>query len=387
VLRGDLGSVFFYLLAAGCALLPFSTSPEDGGVVAYGLPFLILAAGAALPMALGNLERLDGGAVFTATAFIALILITTLFAPSVLQSSVRAFTNVVGYLLYLGCLSLLATARYSTEDIARIVLRSCLILALYFIGNFLYASAVHGLGAVVVERYVGGLMSLPWGASNTIGQVLLLAFVAYAMLPSKTRLDVLSIALVALAVLLTFSRSVGVLMVLMALAVLQLRSIVFFFALALCGVAALFVSGLVAYSDLEVIVLDRINPEGLATAGGRFAPMYEKIQYFLEHPLAPIGYYASLSMFDFSAHNYWITTLVEQSILGVLVSLAFFIFAAVGALNIAPRVAVAFGVVMLGLLVEDPHFTQPYIVLFWVLLALLVSGGRCLQAAVRLGPA
>jgi len=371
--RVDVNDTFHGLFVAGCVLLPFSTGPESGGVLSFGLPFFVLAALLVPPILARNAARIDGGAVLLATCFVALIVASTVFSLNRGPASVRAAVNLVGFLVFLGRLAMVAFGRYPAQRLARICMLSCAVLSAYFIVNFALAASSHGIGAVILERYVGGAMSLPWGASNTIAQVLLLAFVAYTTLEDPGPRDKAAMVLASCAILLTFSRSVGMLMLLMWAIVFGLRRTVIFAGCVTGGVAALFSAGVLEASRFEAFLASRLNPEKLMTAGGRFDTMAEKLGYFLANPTEPIGYYASLSVFDLSAHNYWLTTLVEQSFAAVVVSLLFFVYIWAKALFKKPNVALAFMVVMLALMIEDPHFTQPYIMLFWSIVALVVS--------------
>jgi hypothetical protein len=378
-MRCNLSSLFYLFFGVGIVLLPFSTSPDDGGVVSFGLPFLVIAAIPAALVFIYSLKHVDPVLVLLSTAYILLIVVMTFFSPSFLQASARTIVHVIGYLIFLGLLRFLVVDRNSQDIIARMCIVSCCILAAYFLVNFGLSALAIGVESVVMERYVGGAMSLPWGASNTIAQVLLLAFVFFALLEKRKAIDSILLLIISIGILFTFSRSVIFLMLLMYFVNFSARWMGKF---AIYGVLLVFLIGFTVsfdFSSFDGFIADRINPESIYTGNSRLDLMAEKIDHFLLNPLTPIGYYGSLSYFEYSAHNYWLTTLVEQSFIGIIVSFGFFVYVAYEAFSISAKVGMAFVVIMLALMVEDPHFTQPYIILFWTLLAILgsIKGVRC----------
>lgn len=378
-MRCNLSSLFYLFFGVGIVLLPFSTSPDDGGVVSFGLPFLVIAAIPAALIFIYRLKLVDPVLVFLSAAYILLIVVMTFFSPSFLQSSARMMVHVIGYLIFLGLLGVFVVDRNSQDIIARMCIVSCSILAAYFLVNFGLAALAIGVESVVMERYVGGAMSLPWGASNAIAQVLLLAFVFFAVLENRKVIDSILLLIISFGILFTFSRSVIFLMLLMYFVNFGARWMGKF---AIYGVLLVFLIGITVsfdFSSFDGFIADRINPESIYTGNSRLDLMGEKIDYFFLNPFSPIGYYGSLSNFEQSAHNYWLTTLVEQSVIGIIVSFGLFVYVAYKAFSRSAKVGMAFVVIMSALMVEDPHFTQPYIIIFWALLAILGSskGARC----------
>jgi hypothetical protein len=128
-------------------------------------------------------------------------------------------------------------------------------------------------------------------------------------------------------------------------------------------------------SGFDTFLSSRTDVELLATGNGRLQTMMEKIDYLVDHPFEPIGYYSSLFHFELSAHNFWMTSLIEESLVAVLVSLGFFFFVGRTVFRRDRSVFFGFLIIMMALMVEDPHFTQQYITSFWVYLALLVAFG------------
>ncbi|MBD9599027.1 hypothetical protein IB252_04135 [Pseudomonas sp. PDM10] len=359
--------------------LGFSTSPEDGGVLSFGTPFFIASMLAFMPVIFRYLADMDWRFFLFPFLYIFLIVVMTAFSFSPFQSSVRAFFNVVGFVIYLGLICSVLSQRLSVQALARILICSGAMLAMYFIVNFFLSSMEHGIQQVLLERYVGGAMSLPWGASNTIAQVLLLSAVSYTILDERRKFDFLMFCFIAVGICLTFSRSNMLLLLLLFFVVFRMRQLV------VVGFISVFVLGVfLAYmvisvgwdlSGFDTFLSSRTDVELLATGNGRLQTMMEKIDYLVDHPFEPIGYYSSLFHFELSAHNFWMTSLIEESLVAVLVSLGFFFFVGRTVFRRDRSVFFGFLIIMMALMVEDPHFTQQYITSFWVYLALLVAFG------------
>jgi hypothetical protein len=368
--------VFF---AVGMLLLAFSSSPEDGGVLSFGTPFLVVSMLAFIPVIFRFFANMDWRFFLFPLLYILFIVVMTAFSFSPFQSSVRAFFNVVGFVLYLGLMCSVLSQRLSVQLLARILICSGAILAMYFIVNFFLSSLEFGVEQVILERYVGGAMSLPWGASNTIAQVLLLSAVTYLILDDRRKLDFLMFCLISVGICLTFSRSNMLLLFLLFFVIFKLRQLV-----VVCAIVSFFLAIFFAYmvvfagwdlSGFDTFVSSRTDVDLLVTGNGRLQTMMEKIDYLMDHPFEPIGYYSSLFYFDLSAHNFWMTALIEQSLAAVLVTLVFFFFVGRTVFRRDRKVFFGFLIIMAALMVEDPHFTQQYITSFWVFLALLVCFG------------
>ncbi|PRA58951.1 hypothetical protein CQZ98_03685 [Pseudomonas sp. MYb115] len=367
----------FFVL--GMILLGFSTSPEDGGVLSFGTPFFIIAILGFVPVIFRYWTYMDWRFFLFPLLHILLIVAMTVFAFSPFQSSVRAFFNVLGFVIYLGLVCSFLSGRLSVDTLARVLICSGATLAVYFIVNFCFSSIELGVQQVILERYVGGAMSLPWGASNTIAQVLLLSAVSYMVLSERRKSDFLMFGVIVLGICLTFSRSNMLLLFVLFFFVFRFRQLIVLGGLS-CVLLAAFFAYMVMFagwdlSGFDTFVSSRTNVEILATGNGRLQTLTEKIDFLMIHPFEPIGYYSSLFYFDLSAHNFWMTTLIEQSAAAVLVSLGFFFFIGRVVYRRDRNVFFGFLIIMMALMVEDPHFTQQYITSFWVFLALLVGFG------------
>lgn len=363
----------------GMILLGFSTSPQDGGVLSFGTPFFIVAMLAFVPVIHRYWASMDWRFFIFPLLHIVLIVAMTALSFNQFQSSVRAFFNLVGFVIYLGLICSILSQRLSVQALARTLICSGAVLALYFIVNFFISSMGLGVQHVILERYVGGAMSLPWGASNTIAQVLLLSAVSYTLLEERRKSDFLMFCLISAGICLTFSRSNMLLLFVLFFFVFRIRQLII-----VGAISGLFLAIFFAYmivfagwdlSGFDAFLSSRTDIEVLATGNGRLQTLIEKIDYLTNHPFEPIGYYSSLFYFDLSAHNFWMTSLIEQSYAAVLVSLCFFFFIGRTVFRRDRNVFFGFLIVMMALMVEDPHFTQQYITSFWVFLALLVGFG------------
>lgn len=374
------GPNYYVLFIVSMLLLSFSSSPSDGAVITYAAPFLFVSCLLFIPVFLNNLAEVDFRFLIWPVLFVLVMFITSFIAVAPIPSLSRAFTNLLGLFVFLGLIAATMRQRVSVESTVRVLFLSGVVLALYFILNLIYKSYVYGFQKVILERYVGGAMSLPWGASNTIAQVLLLSVASYLAIENKNKWDVLLLLVICTAIVLTFSRSVILLLVCMIFIILGVRR---FFLLAGGGLAflaaytAFFSKGIKGY---DTFLSTRLSVANMQSGNGRVATALEKLHYFLSHPFDPIGYYSSIYKFSLSAHNYWITTLVEQSVLGVLISLVFFWNVGRMALKTSRSIFYGYLIVMMGLMVEDPNFVQPYIIVFWVYLSVVVSRGLNLNA-------
>lgn len=369
------GPNYYVLFVVSMLLLAFSSSPSDGAVITYATPFLFLSCLLFIPVFLNNLGSVDFKFLIWPILFVLAMFITSFSAVAPLPSLSRVFTNILGLFVFLGLISATMRQRVSVDSTARVLLFSGGVLALYFVLNMIFKSYLYGFQKVILERYVGGAMSLPWGASNTIAQVLLLSVASYLMIENKYKSDVLLLLIICTAIVLTFSRSVILLLICMIYIIIGARRFFLFAGGGLAFLAAystFFRAGIKGY---ETFLSTRLSVANMQSGNGRVDTALEKLHYFLNHPFDPIGYYSSIYKFSLSAHNYWITTLVEQSVLGVLISLVFFWIVGSMALKTSRTIFYGYLVVMMGLMVEDPNFVQPYIIGFWVYFSVIVSRG------------
>lgn len=400
--------VAFALFVSGMALLPFSTpAGPDSVVVAFGiLPLALLGCTywaiwcwhPAFPR-----EYLP--AFSCGLALFAAQTVCTLYSPNFIPSAARWFANALGFCVFLYLLSpnLFRLARPRIEPRFRValvvLLLSALVLSLYFIVTFVLAVSNWGFGTVIVQRYVGGVMALPWGASNVVASTLIypVFFALYlgqqAVFSRAWRAAFKGSALLlCLAIALTLSRGA---IIATASGALVLGSLLDFRSrLKFLGSIALIACTLVAF-DYWIMSQQQL-PEGLGQAflerlqGQEVGTLNTRTELWSEYvgliSMAPVfgeGYYSSMFLHDNGPHNIVLSTLAERGLLGFLMSAPIVFYAAwqIGIELVVTRgrrrksffvYAAAGGVAsMIHLMVEDANFSQPYIVYSWVFLAII----------------
>jgi len=383
----DIRRSYLWLLALGCALLGFSTEPGAAvGVQAFGLPFFALACLLAIPVILVRRHQTMASEL---TAFLLLMCvlvgwmcITSLVAPYPWVSLSRALVNLMGLTIVLGFVYLADGRRLpsvSWRVPAWLGLVATAITALYFLLNLLEKSMTHGFEVVILERFVGGLMSLPWGASNNIASVLLIGLGLALLLRRRIHPAVLYglILLHLAAILMTFSRNglvTGLLMVLLGLRNRERLVVI----AAACALLATFFNGNTSWTDIQGI--DELL-ENRATGGGdisnaRVDIWIDRLQLLARNPFHYTGYYSTIFEYELSAHNFALNTLLEQGLPGLLLSLAMLLglFTLTRRVEpVSPGVPMTFSrlwlVMTLNMAAEDPNFTQPFILVFWLAVA------------------
>jgi len=378
---------------AGLMLLPFSTPAGAGSfVVSFGLPFLAVTAtlyGGARILDLRVPARNILPAV-TALLLVAALVIGTINSPARLQSAARLVPNTLGGVLFLYVLSGFFRERVPGRDaytrLVDLYIASAAIVAFYFILVFIRGVAQVGLAGVFVDRVVGGVISLPWGATNVIASTLLLP----AMLTYGRRgwWPMLSRALMIACIVLTLSRGAGgallagmfILLLIHAQTRRQvLRDLLIGFVLAL-GVD-LWSGGLISEQVLQAIV-DRLESPDVRTFGLRASYWAYFLGILRENLLFGVGYYASIPVYGEGGHSLLLTTLVERGIIGAALSSVILLVAGHVAVRnwlradtpdarLATAVFIAGSAAsLLHLLIEDANVTQQYMIYSWIALAL-----------------
>lgn len=379
--------LFLGLLWLGCLLMPFSTSKDSVvGVQSFGLPVLVVAALIGCLVATAQerrrLSTQTNFLIATAAVTVLWMMISSLWAPQLLASLSRALVNAVGFSLFVLCVLAFNPRREPAawKRVVHPVVWMTTTLASYYILNLAFVIYEYGAESVVLERYVGGLMSLPWGASNTVASVLLMGLGATLLLrDSLPRAAVRgAVALHVLAIASTFSRNgTGMAVLLLFLGSSRSERHVLLAVLGTMAVAALGFNSLVSDSAAFAQLLDDRMTGGTEISNGRIDIWSEKIRYFMLHPMEPSGYYSSIYLFEFSGHNFAINTLIEQGVPGLAIALLF-----VWQLLIqrdhtvsqpkrqVPMTFVRIWLVMmLNMSFEDPNFVQPFIMVFWLMVA------------------
>jgi O-antigen ligase len=332
------------------------------------------------------------------------ILLTSLMNQSLIQSFARSIFSLFGFAIFLyitSNASISKDAKLAYNKISLIFIFSGAVMSLYFIVNFLLALQQNSLDRVLLERENGGLLSLPWGASNTIAACLMMPFFlaidrAFNRQAGKKKKDTsmfVFMLIIIMAIMITQSRNV---MFTLAMGTIfiggltkNLKSTLVF--LAILGV--LFLSILSFFGqDLDTIFAARLGDQAQDVGGfnGRTALWEESIVYFALHPLEPLGYFGMLGELNHTAHNVFLTTLIEQGILGLVAYLLFLInnfwfcakkLASKSLSSLAKRKMTLYLIAMLSILLqlqfEDSNLTAQNIIYQWIFLALMYLSPYC----------
>lgn len=368
-------------------LLPFSTSPESGGVVSFGLPFLAIYAFLSLLIMLhsGKLDfslAIGFGAFFLAAMWVSLPYSSHDLVPPL----VRLLTNLLGFTIFLSAFYFMDRAQYSLQMFEKIIAMCGASLAIYYCINLLQKISVFGVGSVMLERHTGGLSSLPWGASNNISSVLLMCMVAaYICIKRDYRWQWLACMLIiSVAIVFTMSRTGIVLMGLFYMSMLftgnigKKETIGFVFLLLIIVVGSFYYWDRQDPDSLQLMVSNRVSGEGFFSGGGRLDIWRERLGLVDDHLFMPIGYYSSLYEYaSMSSHNYYLTVILEQGIIGIVASVLFMFVPLIWGIysigkNRIHRVYI-FGLclILLNLFFEDTNVMQQHALVFWLYMACL----------------
>ena len=376
-----------FLLISGYILLPFSTSPESGGVVSFGLPFLAIYAFLSLLIMLhsGKLNfslAVGFGAFFLAAMWVSL----PYSSHDLIPPLVRLLTNLLGFTVFLSAFFFIGRAQYSLQMFEKIIAICGTTLAIYYCINLLQKIWVFGIGSVMVDRHTGGQSSLPWGASNNISSVLLMCMVAaYICIKRDYRWQWLACMLsMSVAIVFTMSRTGIVLMGLFYASILfagnigRKKTIGFVLLLLIIVAGSFYYWEMQDPDSLQLMISNRISGEGLFSGGGRFDIWRERLGLVDDHLFMPIGYYSSLYEYaSMSSHNYYLTVVLEQGIIGIIATVLFLFVPLIWGICSRDRNRIrsiyVFGLslILLNMLVEDTNVTQQHALVFWLYMACL----------------
>lgn len=387
-----LASLIFITVYAGLLFLPFSTGASDKSVViSFGLPFFLVAGYLVIMYLLRkgfNFAPQLRATLFLSTMFAGVMTVTAFFSLNVIASLARVLPNLIGYLIALFILSFVSEDTGKRlrclNKMTQALAISGAILAVYFSVNFFVAVKNNSLVEVIIQRYTGGLMSLPWGASNVVVAPLfvpLFAQFARQYLGDRSKLgNLIIVASIITAVIISQSRTVLLLLIIAFLTIAALKqNVKFILILALVVIASL--SVLYQYDDdvFNFIVESRVTKsEDLSSFNSRPELWQENILYFLRDPLSFAGYYGSpYTMLGVSSHNILLTTLVEQGIAGFCVFVLLvtnYFYCGISACfkgnalqrKIAPVFLLGMAMMLVNLQLEDANFTQQYTIYFWI---------------------
>jgi O-antigen ligase len=408
-------------------LLPFSTGTGSGSfVISFAFPFLILLSLFILGVFITRKERVNYSQDLKLTLLCGLLHVFAIFISSLMNESLvlsfaRAIFDFIGFAMFLYITSnssISKDAILAYNKVSSLFILSGFVMSVYFIINFLLAVQQNSLDKVLLERENGGLMSLPWGASNTIAACLMMPFFSaldrlfntpsqaqpQAQTQLQTQIQVkkkkkksnwmLAIMLtIVMAILITQSRNVTITLLLSTIVIgsstKNAKQTIIFVGL----LAIIFISITSFYGqDLDTIFDARVG-DGAADIGGfngRTTLWELSIAYFLNHPLEPLGYFGMLSELGHTGHNIFLTTLIEQGIFGLFAYILFTInnftfclkkMATKSLSFITKRRMVLYAIANFAILIqlqfEDSNLTAQNIVYQWVFLALMYLSAYC----------
>lgn len=403
--------ISWWLFVIGLLLVPFSTGTEVA-VMSYGLPALLVLNLCYIVMqiqtpVLSSRQQLPAG---LGLLLIVAITATSLYAPEPQASFARVAPNIIGFLVFLYLLSPFYQGdRMGTrfESVAKVYVASATIVAFYYLINFIGAVNEIGLAGVFLDRVTGGIISLPWGATNVVASVLLLpmllTFYFGVTEPRKKVRAYYFIARTAMVATILMTQSRGAMLsgafglVLLALFFKgrDRRRLLTFVAITwlLWTLFDRWVSSIMAEQVISEIVA-RFSGDDISSLNGRVEIWQQFATEFWNSPLIGSGYYSTLYTIGSSGHNLVLTTVIERGLIGLALSAGILLkaaeevvrgffrantqntrlfFACLGAGGAAS---------MLHLMVEDANFTQQYIVYSWVALALVFQAVEVLPDAV-----
>ncbi|WP_295619181.1 O-antigen ligase [Chamaesiphon sp. GL140_3_metabinner_50] len=334
-------------------------------------------------------------------------------------SFARSIFDFVGFAIFLYITSNSSISKDATlayNKISSLFILSGFLMSVYFIINFLLAVQQNSLDKVLLERENGGLMSLPWGASNTIAACLMMPFFsaldrlfnAPAQAQAETQIQaqilvkkkkkksnwmLVIMVTIVMAILITQSRNVTITLLLSTIVIggstKNAKQTSIFVGL----LAVIFLSITSFYGqDLDTIFDARVG-DGAADIGGfngRTTLWVISIDYFFNHPLEPLGYFGMLGELGHTGHNIFLTTLVEQGIFGLVAYILFTInnftfclkkMATKSLSFVTKRRMVLYTIANFAILIqlqfEDSNLTAQNIVYQWVFLALMYLSAYC----------
>jgi hypothetical protein len=384
-------SAVFY--AAG-ASLPFMFGGEGFALTPYAVaPIVLLIVMATMGiLKRGALAR--PGALLYGLALLGLATFGVLTSGGETESVKRWLYHVLGFA------ALVATSQHMARGTLR--WRDALIfsnvfaiaLGLYFVTTSALAFREYGYAETLAQRYVGGVMSLPWGTTNLIAGVLLFpALLALSVAGSSDRwvrfTGILGAASGLIAIATTLSRTSIALAVFGTLVQVMgaLRGRSSWRTVIVIAAAVALGAGVVARASGEGdsfllgAFLERLD-RGSADLNGRsevWTSYIELIRRGTDYELmVGHGLFMSFATNGYSAHNLVLSLIYDVGLLGLVWAIALAV-RGVMLLRRAPNafaIGVAFLAVVACSMVEDIVYAQQSILYGWLMLGAIIHGAR-----------
>jgi O-antigen ligase len=397
--------LYIIFLLSMC-LLPFSTGGGTGTgsvVVTFALPFLLFLFTAIIYIFFNTKGSISYPrelkfSIFCGMIHTFCILLASLMNAELPVAFARSIFHLFGFTIFLYITansSVVKNAEVAYNKISAMLVLSGFIMAAYFIGNFVFMLQQNSLEQVLLERSKGGLLALPWGVSNTIAACLTMPlFVALDRGLNTKKASIINTqfafftAIVMIAgVVVTQSRN-AIITLMIGIAFISIvtknRKLILFL---ITMVSVLICTILVFYGqELDGIFAARIGDGAADIEGfnGRTSVWEIAILYFSQHPFQPVGYFGMIGEIGHTAHNVFLTTLIEQGIFGFLVytffTIASFSFCVKKIFDkylsiIARRRLILYLISMFSILLqlqfEDSNLVGQHIIYYWIFLALM----------------
>lgn len=362
------------LLIIGFIMLAFSTSRSSGLVFSPG--FVLIYGSSVLIFFMkkrGVIEPATLVFVISVWIFSCMPMIFSLYSSDPLPSLWRAITYLFGFLLFFG---LAFNTRFKNRDLpSHLIILSTSTISLYYILNFVLQSRRYGFNNVILDRASGGLAELPWGASNVVAAVI---FIGLIVALSKKGMDEFKyksviIFLMTLGIFITFSRTVIISTLIIFLFYLLKRKSFKTFIVLIISIFTIFIS----YQNLslqnkyyvDMLIADRTSVGRVDSFNGR-TDIWKSALDQSSYNLEPQGYYSAFITMGHSAHSLYLSTLLEQGLIGLIVIIVL-IISMLTLLYLSKDFMLTIGILIMfiGLSFEDLFYCQQYILLFFVLSA------------------
>ncbi len=391
-------------------LVPFSTGTGAGSfVIMFAFPFLVLLFFFIAGSLIARKERINYPddlklSLLFAGIHLFAIFIASLMNQSLVMSFARSVFDFFGFAIFMYITSHASKNKNAAlvySKLSPIFVWSGAIMSVYFIINFLLAVQQNSLDQVLLERENGGLMSLPWGASNTIAGCLMMpfflaldrAFNTKSLKFNSRAMMFLAMLLIMFAIIVTQSRNVIITLLLgltfVGVLTKNIKPTILFLATIVTIVVSI---ALLSGQDLSSIFEARVGDQAQDVGGfnGRTTLWEASILYFSTHPFSPLGYFGMLGEMGHTGHNIFLTTLVEQGMFGLVAYILFLINNLGFCLKKIYDKSLSFGIrrrmtlymiamlsILLQLQFEDSNLTAQNIVYQWMFLALMYVSPYC----------
>ncbi len=308
-------------------LLPFSTSIEMGAVINFGvfLNYIFLPLFVVKIISVNkkhHISKLDTFILLIIVLLQAWIIFSLKWSTNFGAAFLRASYFSLGSLIFFLYLVTSSKQQFVTNLVKSVNIFSIL-LSIYFLSNFSFSVYEIGFAKTIVQRFVGGAMALPWGASNIISVVLICSLVTLSLSELFLNITVkkTTLLLISIAIILTLSRTgTAILVVLLGLLLLSrlslMKSILVSLSFILIAPTAIIFS-FVFLSKVDFFA-NRYSTSNFTSMNGRgeiWSHYLDKIgsDLFNLH-----GFYGALASNVYTPHNIFISFYYDTGIVGFL---------------------------------------------------------------------